>query len=304
MTAVCFRIRSVNRRALRVSVRSQFPLKRHEFRADKTIAGPFVSRRMDLTTNNSRIESHPCGCICDEYKKEAQSIQASLLPTRDLTVGPVEIAFRYAPFAEVGGDFADFFVLPDGLIDIYLGDVVGKGLPAALYAALVMGTVRGIHKRGKDTSSVLSLLNDRLWTRPVPGRFCGTLYARFDPTIRRLSFSNAGLPLPVLLSKNGCRRLGDGGFPSGMFPNASYDLHTVELRTDDVVLFATDGLHEFCNPEGVEFSTKTLTEIWSQCGGKSAAQALQFLFDAMGGFSDFGPQDDVTAVVLKVMPTA
>jgi phosphoserine phosphatase RsbU/P len=258
---------------------------------------------MTLAPIHPGIESHSCGCICDEYKREARSIQASLLPTRDLTVGSVEIAFRYAPLAEVGGDFADFFVLPDGAIGLYLGDVVGKGLPAALYAGLVMGTMRGIHKTDEDTASVVALLNDRLLMRPVPGRFCATLYARFDPAIRQLSFSNAGLPFPLLLSKTGCIRLGQGGFPSGMLPKASYDLHTVQLWADDVVLFATDGLHELCNPEGTEFSTKRLTEIWSQCGGKSAAQALQFLFDALGAFSDQGPQDDVTAVVLKVAAT-
>jgi len=85
-----------------------------------------------------------------------------------------------------------------------------------------------------------------------------------------------------------------------MLPGTSYELHTVQLSPGDVVLFATDGLHELCNPEGIEFSTERLTEIWSQCGGKSAAQSLQFLFDAVGAFSDTGPQDDVTAIVLKL----
>lgn len=256
---------------------------------------------MTLATIHPGLEILSCGRICDEYKKEAQSIQCSLLPTHDLTSGSVEVAFRYAPFAEVGGDFADFFLLPDGATGLYLGDVVGKGLPAALYAGLVMGTIRGIHKAGRDTASVLALLNDRLLVRPVPGRFCATLYARFDPAVRQLSFSNAGLPSPLLLSKTGCRPLGQGGFPSGMFSKASYDLHTVQLAAGDVVLFATDGLHELCDSEGIEFSTKKLTEIWSQCGEKSAAQSLQFLFEALGAFSDAGPQDDVTAIVLKVV---
>lgn len=259
-----------------------------------------VLRFMTPATSHPEIGSHSCACTCEEHKREAHSIQRSLLPTRDLTAGSIEIAFRYAPFAEVGGDFADFFVLPDGPIDLYLGDVVGKGLPAALYAALVMGTIRGIHKRDQDTALVLARLNERLLMRPVPGRFCATLYARFDPAIRQLTFSNAGLPLPLLLSKTGCRALGQGGFPSGMFPEANYDQHTVQLLADDIVLFATDGLHELCNREGVEFSTERLTEIWKQCGGRSAAQAVQLLFDAVGAFSRSGPQDDVTAVVLKV----
>jgi|SRR5579872_34031 len=241
-----------------------------------------------------------CGHICEEYRREARSVQNSLLPSRNLATKVVEIAFRYGPFAEVGGDFADFFVLDDGLIGLYVGDVVGKGLPAALYAGLVMGTLRGIHKTGIDTASVLTLLNDRLLVRPVPNRFSATLYARFDPQTDQLTFSNAGLPYPILLTKHECKRLGDGGFPSGMFPKASYGLHSIQMSPGDAILIATDGLHELCNPQGIEFSTGRLIEIWSQCAGKSAEDSVKFLFDALGAYSDTGPQDDVTAIVLKV----
>ena len=115
------------------------------------------------------------------------------------------------PFSEVGGDFLDFFRLPDGFIGIYLGDVVGKGLPAAMYAALVTGTLRGIHKTGTDTASVLARLNERLLQRPLPGRFCSTLYALFNPATRELIFSNAGMPMPLLVSGTACQQLGEGG---------------------------------------------------------------------------------------------
>ena len=80
-----------------------------------------------------------------------------------------EIAYRFSPYAGVGGDFADFFELPDGQVGIYVGDVVGKGLPAALYAALVMGLLRGLHKTGSGTADSLSLLNERMLVRPVTG---------------------------------------------------------------------------------------------------------------------------------------
>lgn len=255
---------------------------------------------MTLAPIPPEIESSPCCLLCQEYKNEAGRIQSSLLPPRDLTATGVQVAYRYHPYAEVGGDFADFFVLMDGMIGLSVGDVVGKGLPGAMYAALVMGTLRGIHKTGEDPASVLGLLNDRLLVRPVAGHFCATLYACFNPTTRELSFSNAGLPFPLLLSKTGCQSLGQGGLPAGMFPKTSYDLHTVQLFEGDVVLFATDGLHELCNSQGMEFSAQRLTQIWSQCGEVSAAQALQLLFDALGTFSDTGQQDDITAVVLKV----
>jgi len=243
-----------------------------------------------------------CGRICEEHLREAQIIQSSLLPIAGIYHESVEVAFRCIPFSEVGGDFADIFRLPDGSVGIYLGDVVGKGLPAAMYGALVMGTLRGIHKTGTDTAHVLDLLNERLVQRPIKGRFCSTLYAVFIPATRELIFSNAGMPLPLLASGTGWRQLGDGGLPSGMFPGATYERHVVELSPGDCVLFASDGLHELRNGEGVEFCTTEMAEIWAQCKGKSATEAVDFIFEHQMTFSDgVAPHDDITAVVLKVL---
>jgi sigma-B regulation protein RsbU (phosphoserine phosphatase) len=243
-------------------------------------------------------------CLCDEYAREAKLIQSSLLPTGVLYHESVEIASRFIPFSEVGGDFADFFSLPNGFIGIYLGDVVGKGLPAAMYGALVMGTLRGIHKAGTDTAKVLALLNERLVQRPIPGRFCSTLYALFNPATRELIFSNAGMPLPLLVSGTACcRQLGEGGLPSGMFSGATYGRHVVQLGPGDCVLFATDGLHELRNGEGVEFCTTQMEEVWAQCRHKSATESVDFVFDRQSAFSNGNPpHDDITAVVLKVLP--
>jgi phosphoserine phosphatase RsbU/P len=247
------------------------------------------------------LESLSC-CTCEDHRREALAIQCSLLPAGMLRDASVEIAFRYSPFAEVGGDFADFFRLPDGHIGLYLGDVVGKGLPGAMYAALVMGTLRGIHKSGQDAASVLALLNQRLLVRPVRGRFCSTAYAVFNPLTRQLLFSNAGLPFPLLVGEAGCRLLGQGGVPSGMFPESSYDQHTAQLSPGDLVLFATDGLHELHNPQGTEFGAAEMEEIWAQCLNRSADEALEMLFNAASIFSDGVQHDDVTAIALKVLP--
>lgn len=252
--------------------------------------------------SESLKEQFPCGRVCDDQAREAKLIQASLVPTRGLSHECVEIAFRFIPFSDVAGDFADFFRLPDGFIGIYLGDVVGKGLPAAMYGALVMGTLRGIHKTGTDTAHVLGLLNERLVQRPIRGRFCSTLYALFDPDTRELIFSNAGMPRPLLISGTTCQTLGEGGFPSGMFPGATYERHVVQLSPGDCVLFATDGLHELRNREGVEFWTAQMENVWAQCQCKSATESVDFVFDRQLAFSDgSAPDDDITAIVLKVL---
>jgi phosphoserine phosphatase RsbU/P len=158
---------------------------------------------------------------------EARLIQDSLQPGGTLRGGAFEIAFRFAPLGEAGGDFAGFFCLPNGLEGIYMADVVGKGLIAAIYASLVMVTIRGINKAAEDIAAVLGLLNKRLRVRPVPGRFSCMIYALFNLASGQLNFSNAGAPLPLLVSRNGCRSLGEGGFPSGMFADASYEIPTV-----------------------------------------------------------------------------
>ena len=261
-----------------------------------------MSELPGLAESQPLKELPDCGRICDEHLREAQLIQSSLLPVNGVYHETVEIAFRCIPFSEVGGDFADIFRLPDGSVGIYLGDVVGKGLPAAMYGALVMGTLRGIHKTGTDTAHVLDLLNQRLVQRPIRGRFCSTLYAVFLPATRELIFSNAGMPLPLLVSGTRWRQLGDGGLPSGMFPGATYARHVVELGPGDCVLFASDGLHELRNGEGVEFCTTKMAEVWAQCERKSAAGSVDFIFDHQMAFSDgVAPHDDITAVVLKVV---
>jgi len=243
--------------------------------------------------------------IWEVERDEARRIQESLLPTGPLRGPSFEVACRFAPFSGVSGDFADYFDLPNGLVGIYLGDVVGKGLPAAMYGAMVMGTLRGTNKTGEDTRGVLTALNRRLLARPVSGRYCATLYALFNPATLELRFSNAGLPFPLHASEDGCKTVGDGGVPSGLFPDSSYDVHSIKLSPGDTVLFATDGLHEMRNGKDEDFSWERLSEVWQRCRGSSAKETLDLLFEGVKEFSagGVGQHDDITVVVIKVMST-
>jgi sigma-B regulation protein RsbU (phosphoserine phosphatase) len=215
----------------------------------------------------------------DSDKEAARDIQNSLVPAGNLRIAGAELAYRFSPFAEVGGDFLDFFCLPNGLVGLYIGDVVGKGLSAAMYGVLVMGALRGINKTGEDTAAVLALLNNRLLVRPVPGRYCATLYALFNPVTRKLTFSNAGLPYPVLVSQGKYSTLCAGGVPSGSFPGTTYDSHSVRLSPGDSVLFATDGLHELRNDRDEDFGWNRMGELWAACASKSADESLDYLFE-------------------------
>lgn len=234
---------------------------------------------------------------------EARQIQALLRPTGPLRGPNFEIACSSVPFSEVSGDFADYFELPNGMVGIYLGDVAGKGLPAAMYGALAMGTLRGTDKTGKSTNGVLEMLNTRLRARPSSGRFCATIYALLNPATLELQFSNAGLPYPLHSSDLACKLVGEGGVPSGLLQGSSYGVHSIKLSPGDSVLFATDGLHELQNSREEEFGVK-LAAVWQDCRAKSAEDTIRRLFEFLNKFASLAQRrDDLTVVVLKALRT-
>lgn len=236
--------------------------------------------------------------------EEARRIQASLLPAGPLRGPAFEIACRFSAFADVSGDFVDYFDLPNGLVGLYIGDVVGKGISAAMYGAMVMGALRGVNKTGVETNAVLETLNQRLLTRPVSGRFCSTIYATLNPSTLELRFSNSGLPLPLHATRNACEPVGSGGLPSGLFHGSRYEVHSVRLHPGDAVLFATDGLHEIRNAKQEDFSWGTLSQVFQEASASSAEEMLDLLFARMKSFSSGAEQqDDITAVVVKALPT-
>lgn len=242
-----------------------------------------------------------CDHICGADRKKAREIQDSLVPASGLKSDEFQVAFRYSPLREVGGDFAAFFTLPNAKIGLYVGDVVGKGLAAAMYAALVMGLLRAVNKTGTSPAEVLELLNKRMLVRPVTGRYCATLYAQFDPATNELTFANAGLPYPLLVSATGTQELKLGGLPSGLFPGATYDQYTFRLNPGDMVLFATDGVHESRNHWDEDYGWEQLSETWLECAKKTATDSLDTLFESLKLFSRYVEQrDDITAVALKV----
>ena len=142
-------------------------------------------------------ELHAIEKLREEELEEARSIQSVMMPAEALQAGAVMISHEFQPLTAVGGDFLDYFRLTDGTSGLYLGDVSGKGLPAALYAALAVGTLRGVHKTGTSPSDALATFNRRLMIRGMPRRHAAVQYAVFDPQSNDLRIASAGMPGPL-----------------------------------------------------------------------------------------------------------
>jgi phosphoserine phosphatase RsbU/P len=230
--------------------------------------------------------------------EEARAIQSVMLPAESLHAGAVMISHEFQPIAAVGGDFLDYFVLTDGTIGLYLGDVSGKGLPAALYAALAVGTLRGVHKTGTSPHDVLGTLNRRLMIRGMPRRHVAIQYAVFDPHSHELQIASAGMPGPLYVCANGCRVLEINGIPPGLFATATYETLTLRLRPGDSVLFCTDGITDAFNRKGEQFGIEQLQELCDAEPTASRKELLARVFAAVEGFVGGREQHDDMAAAL------
>jgi phosphoserine phosphatase RsbU/P len=232
---------------------------------------------------------------------EACLLQKLLLPREPLRGPHFEITYLVRTYTEVGGDFLDYFWLDDAKLGIYMGDVVGKGLPAAIYAGLAVGTLRAIKKTGQDPATVLKQFNKRLMVRAVPSRYCASQYAVFDPVSLEIHVANAGLPLPMHLSPSGCSALGEGGLPSGLFEAAQYEQYAFHLKPGDAVLIATDGLFEATNKHGEQLGMPRFTDLCAMLDYTKPDRFLRSIFRAIEDFTGGTQSDDMSAILLRVL---
>jgi sigma-B regulation protein RsbU (phosphoserine phosphatase) len=239
----------------------------------------------------------------EEDLEEARAIQRVMMPTEGLRSGAVTVAHQFQPVDLVGGDFLDYFELANGAVGFYVGDVSGKGLPAAMYAALTVGILRGIHKSGQPPGKVLSTLNQRLMSRGGLRRHTAIAYGVFDPVSREMQLASAGMPGPLHLSKQNCTVLELSGIPPGLFPAAEYETLTVTLEPGDSVMLCSDGIIEAQNARYEDFGIERLIANCGNCAGLAPEELLARIFSAVHEFTHVIQQhDDMAAAILHLAP--
>ena len=238
----------------------------------------------------------------------AQRVQLALLPTElPKTVDGVDMAARFEPARELGGDLHDFLVPEAETLVVAVGDVSGKGAPAALYGAFAAEQVRSRTLRRRFTpdrfsvAGVLRAMNTILHERHLEEYYCTLCYAFFDFARGTVTLSNSGLPYPIRCSADQCGQIELPGVPLGSFPGIVYDEVTLDLRPDDLFVFCTDGIFEALNAKGAEFGARRLCEVVSASRNESARGIVDAIFHEVTVFRGTEPQaDDMTAVAIKI----
>jgi sigma-B regulation protein RsbU (phosphoserine phosphatase) len=233
--------------------------------------------------------------------KIAREIQRQLMPEELPSIPPLRMAVLFKPVAQLGGDLYDFIAFDDGRLAIAIGDVAGKGAPAALYGALSSGVIRTRAGRKYPPGQMLELVNKTLSLRPIEGQYIAATYALYDPNARTISISNSGLPYPLLVRTGQPTFLDIGGIPLGLFPDSKYEETTLQLQTGDVIVFFSDGVIEMRNDAGDEFGLKRLAEIVCSNHEKTPEEIVRSVSAALAEFIGRArPQDDRTMIVMKM----
>jgi len=238
----------------------------------------------------------------------AKRVQAALLPSQlPKRVKGVDLAASFAPARELGGDFHDFLVPESNTLIVALGDVSGKGVPAALYSVFAGELVRGRTFRRRylpersSPANVLMSINTILHERQLEEYYCTLCYALFDLKRRTVTIANSGLPYPVRVTAEGASLIELPGVPLGSFFGVTYDELTLPLNSGDVFAFCSDGVSEAMNSRGEEFTSARLMDVMQASRGLKAADAVKAIFAAVEEHrAGFPPNDDMTAVVLKI----
>jgi len=253
----------------------------------------------ELRANEARLEKEV---------RFAQRVQIALLPTEPpRRLKGVDVAAAFDPAREVGGDFHDYLAPESNTMVVAVGDVSGKGVPAALYSAFAAELVRGRTFRRRylpersSPANVLASINTILNQRQLEEYYCTLCYTIFDLKRRTMTMANSGLPYPVRCTADGCSQIELPGVPLGSFSGSTYDEVSFALQAGEVYVFCTDGVFEAMNALGQEFTASRLIDVVSRSRELPAAKMVDAIFQAVAEWrGDAPPNDDMTAVVVRI----
>jgi phosphoserine phosphatase RsbU/P len=235
----------------------------------------------------------------------ARELQFRLLPPVLPKLRNLEIAARFSPARAIGGDLYDVLGYSNSRTAIAIGDVSGKGAPAAIYAALVSGILRSHAPIEPAPAEMLAAVNYSLSERRVDAQFVSLIYALWDDDSLTLQVANSGLPRPMYCHKGKVQLIEATGLPLGLFDDAEYDEFTFQAEPNDIFVFFSDGILDATNKAGDLFGRTRLEKVVNGCAGNSAESMVKSIFKAVtehaSGVETF---DDQTVVAIKVKASA
>jgi len=254
----------------------------------------FIENLKAETAARERIESE---------LRIAHEIQSSMLPTVFPKRPEFELFAMMDPAKEVGGDFYDFFFIDDHRLCFVIGDVSGKGVPAALFMAITKTLIKTVAKQDMPTNEVLAKVNNILCPDNQTCLFVTIFCVVLDIRTGILRYANAGHNPPLVIGADGKVDYMQipGGFVLGVMENSKCEDRTLQLKPGDAILLYTDGVTEAMDPDHQQFSEARLKEALEKVKDKGPKEMIASLRQEVFGFVRGAPQsDDITMLAVKL----
>jgi len=273
---------------------------------------PFMQEDLDLLTVMANVAAirieHARLAEVEQSEKlmelelgQASEIQRGLLPTEAPSYEGYDLAGHNLPCRTVGGDYYDFIPYKDGRLALAVGDVSGKGLPAALLMSSLQARVQMLRETNPDPGVAVSILNRTLAERCPTGKFITFFYALLNTETGALRYSNAGHNYPLLVRANGAiEQLSGSGLVMGLFPGVHYDVKETKIEPGDLLALYSDGVTEASTAEDKEFGEDGLGQFLLRYRHKSCDEIMHALIDHVRnwcGKASFA--DDFTIVLVR-----
>jgi serine phosphatase RsbU (regulator of sigma subunit) len=232
----------------------------------------------------------------------AKQVQSRLFPQRLPALRTLDYAGACVQTLQVGGDYYDFLDLGQERLGLVIGDIAGKGMPAALLMANLQANLRSQCAIAvEQPEELLQSVNRLFYENTADTAAYATLfYSEFDDRTRRLRYSNCGhLPGLVLRSDGEIERLDSTAPVLGLFPNLKCPTAERQLNAGDVLAIYTDGITESFNDRDEEFGEDRLIDALRKHGGRAPRDVVAAIFDEVRQFSPREQRDDVTLIVAK-----
>ena len=281
--------------------KNEEPYSRSDMRLLETVAGQtaLALENSELTLAVAREASQR-----ERMNREieiAREVQQKLFPQNWPVVEGVELSAHCRPAQSVGGDYFDFIPLPNGNLGIAIGDVSGKGIPAALLMASLQACLRGQTMDGAtDLSHLMSNVNRLIFDASPVNRYATLFYGQYDRSSRKFAYVNAGHNPPVVLRGDRAIQLVDGGPVVGLFRPAKYQQGELIVEPGDIFIGFTDGVSEAMNSDDDEWGEDQLVATARRVRSQKAEEMIEDILHGADAFANGAPQhDDMTLIVAK-----
>jgi len=265
-----------------------------------------VAAQTGLALENSRLAEAIASEVAQRERQRreleiAREVQEQLFPQSQPSAPGFDYCGACRPARHVGGDYYDFLALPEEVVGIAIGDVSGKGIPAALLMASLQASLRAqAPLRTLDLPGLVTSMNRLLYDLSSANRYATFFYAQLDTRRRALTYVNAGHNPPMLLRNGELLRLDVGGPAVGLLPETSYEQGSLALERGDLLVAYTDGVSEAMSPAEEEWGEERLVAALRGNNQRAAADVLAAVMAAADAFASGASQhDDMTLVVVR-----